>query len=49
MIHPGKSKVLGIGAPSKAHVIVEEKPIDNIESFCYHGSIIDKDVEQKQK
>ena len=42
-IHPGKSKVLRIGAHSNDQVTVDGKVLENVESFCYLGSIIDKD------
>ena len=42
-VHPGKSRVLRIGAPSSGTITVEGKVIENAESFCYLDSIIDKD------
>ena len=42
-IHPGKSKVLKIVSASKEQVEIEGNALEDVESFCYLGSIIDRD------
>ena len=42
-IHPGKSKVLRVGAPEREQIKIEEHALEEVESFCYLGSIIDKE------
>ena len=42
-IHPGKSKVLRVGAPEGQQVRIEDDVLEEVESFCYLGSIIDKE------
>ena len=41
-IHPAKSKVLRICTQPKVRIKVEEQELEEVESFCYLGSIIDK-------
>ena len=40
-IHKGKSKILKTGAASTKEVTLEDVPLEEVESFCYLGSIID--------
>lgn len=40
-IHPGKSKVLRIGTQQQEPVKIGDKSLDDVDSFCYLGSIID--------
>ena len=42
-IHPGKSKVLKIDAPQVEQVMIEGNRLEDVESFCYLGSIIDRE------
>ena len=39
-IHPGKSKVLKVKSTSKEPVIVNDKPLEEVENFTYLGSIM---------
>lgn len=41
-IHPGKSKVLKIQTESTAGIRIDHKELEEVESFVYLGSIIDK-------
>ena len=40
-IHPAKSKVLKIGTPQEEQVNVKDQALENVDAFCYLGSIID--------
>ena len=42
-IHPGKSKVLRIGAPQREEVVIGGRALEDVESFCYLGSKIDRE------
>ena len=42
-IHPTKSKVLRIGAPQGKQIKVKDEALENVDSFCYLGSIIDEE------
>ena len=42
-IHSGKSKVLRVGAPEREQIKIEDHALEEVESFCYLGSIIDKE------
>ena len=41
-IHKGKSKVLKVNATSTAPIMLEEEALEEVESFVYLGSIVDK-------
>ena len=41
-IHKGKSKVLKVNATSTTPICLEEKELEEVESFVYLGSIVDK-------
>ena len=42
-IHPGKSKVLRTDAQRKGQVTVDGNALEDVETFCYLGSIIDRE------
>ena len=42
-IHTGKSKVLRTDAQRKVQVTIEGKALEDVETFCYLGSIIDRE------
>ena len=42
-IHKGKTKLLKINHNSQEQVKMEEEPLDEVESFTYLGSIVDKE------
>jgi len=41
-IHPGKSKILKTSPDQKINVKIEEQVLEEVDSFCYLGSIIDR-------
>ena len=41
-IHPGKSKILKTSPDQKENVKIEEQVLEEVDSFCYLGSIIDR-------
>ena len=41
-IHPEKSKVLKVNSPGREAIVIEGKTLEEVESFVYLGSIMDK-------
>ena len=41
-VHPGKTKVLKIGTSTTQPVNLENQPLEEVDSFTYLGSIVDK-------
>ena len=41
-IHKGKTKVLKVNSNSNEPIKLDEEPIEEVESFTYLGSIVDK-------
>ena len=41
-IHPGKSKILKTRPNQQEHVRIGEQVLEEVDSFCYLGSIIDR-------
>ena len=42
-IHAGKSKVLRMSTCNREEITLDRKPIEEVDSFCYLGSILDKE------
>ena len=41
-VHPGKSKVMRVKTPSTEPILLGEEALEDVESFTYLGSVIDK-------
>ena len=41
-IHPGKSKIFKVSTTNEAAVVVNEKKLEEVDSFVYLGSVIDR-------